>query len=244
MKNILIYFSLIFSLLQINCSISKYFTPVSSVKRDPQQQISDAEILKAFETKPQLVKPLTIALYGGGTSIKGFADSLKQLSFVRDVFEISPGIIEGDSYYQRRGHDWFDYYYQPSPINLSQLRLVAAQGKCDILIYCGVTHKYNQKPNYLAYSYLLLLTIAFVPGNDAELISNVDLFSVDVRNGFLYGTYTDQEVFRKDYVKISFEDHELNKVKEEQLDKMVPRLVDYVKELLSREEIYISSEGK
>jgi hypothetical protein len=238
MKKPLIIFFLLVSIFHIDCSSSKYFTPVSSVRRDPQQQISDQEIQKAFLTKPQLVKPVTIALYGGGSSIKGFADSLKKLEQVKDVFEISPGIIEGDSYYQRRGYDWFVDFYGPGSVNLSQLRLIAAQGKCDMLVYCGISHKYRQETNWLAYTYVLLLTALFVPGEDAELISDADLFCIDVRNGFLYGTYTDEEVFKKNYVTLNFQSN-LDPIKDKQTGKMVPKLVNYVKELLGREEIYI-----
>lgn len=226
------------SFFQSGCSGPKYFTPVSSVRRDPQQQISDSEILKAFQLRPQLVKPVTIALYGGGSSIKGLADSLKKIGNVKDVFEISPGIIEGDSYYRRRGYDWFDDYNQPAAINLSQLRLVAAQGKCDMLIYCGVSYKYNENINYLGYSYVLLLPMFFVPGLNAELVTDVDLFCIDVRNGFLYGTYTDEDVFRENYVTMHFKNR-LDSYKKEHTEKIVPHLVDYVKELLARDEIYI-----
>lgn len=160
MKNIFVLITLLsVSFLFNSCSgVSEYYTPVSSIRRDSKQEISDAEILKAFATKPQLVKPLTIALYGGGASIKGLADSLKKLPHVIDVFEISPGLIESDNYYQRRSNYWSDSYYGPEAINISQLRLAAAQAKCDLLIYCGAFHKYSQEPNFLAYSYILLLT--------------------------------------------------------------------------------------
>ncbi len=229
---------LLFSFLIQNCSNSKYFTPASSVKNNFQKEISDDAIKKALEAKAQLTKPVTIALYGGGSSIKGLADSLKKIDLVKDVFEISPGLIEGDSYYRRSGNMWYDYYNAPVSTNIDQLRLTAAQGKSDLLIYCGVGHKYRSTPNFLSSSYVLLLTVLFVPGQDVELISNVDLFCIDVRNGFLYGTYSGKEIFKKDYVTLSY-DRNIDSIKDKQTDKMVPSLLKYVKKLLSREEIYI-----
>lgn len=88
-----------------------------------------------------------------------------------------------------------------------------------------------------------MITAAFVPGQDAEFISNADLFCVDVRNGYLYGSYTDQEIYREDFVTLDF-DRKLDMIKDDLVHKMVPRLTSYVKELLGREEIYISDKSK
>ena len=224
--------------LQIHCAGSQYITPASAPRRNPGQQITDEEIRKAYETKPQLVKPLTIAVYGGGSTVDGFADSLRTINGVSQVFEISPGIIEGDRYYQRRSSRWYSYYSEPELTDLQHLRLIAAQGKADLLVYCGASHVYRQEKNFLSYTYVLLLTAIFVPGMDAELTTDVDLFFIDVRNGFLYGTYHDQEVFQKKFVTLGYED-QMDNVKKNQTDKILPRLTAFTRDLLAHDTMYL-----
>lgn len=230
--------TLLFSLLQFDCGSSKYITPASAPRRNPQQQITDQEIQKAFEAKPQLVKPLTVAMYGGGSPVKGFTDSLQKIDGISHVFEISPGLLEGDRYYQQRGYRWHPYYEEPEHTDLPRLRLIAAQGKADLLIYCGASHIYRSHINFLGYTYALLLTMFFIPGNDAELTTDVDLFFIDVRNGYLYGTYHDQEIYTKKFVTIYHEDN-IDDIKNTQIAKIVPRLIVFTKDLLAQENIYL-----
>jgi hypothetical protein len=229
---------LFFSLVQFHCTSSRYITPASTLRRNVQQQISDQDIQKAFETKPQLVKPITIAVYSGGSPVKGFADSLRHVDGISQVFEISPGLLEGDRYYERRGYRWYPYYDEPVTTDLQRLRLVAAQGKADLLVFCGASHVYRRQTNFLAYTYVLLLTALFVPGWDADLSTDVDLFFIDVRSGYLYGTYHDQETYSKSFVTIYHQDS-LDDIKDEHIAKILPRLLSFAKELLAQKNIYL-----
>ena len=104
------------------CSSQKYITPLSMVRPDSIFQITDQEILEAFQSKP-----LNVAIYSAGTSAVGFADSLRQLDFVNSVYEVSPVLVEGDHYYAYRSQGWGPFYSPPTT-DLKKLRLLAAHG--------------------------------------------------------------------------------------------------------------------
>ena len=86
----LVVFSTTLSFLFLNCGGKKYLTPVSMIRPDSLQKINDDDIRKAFENKPQLVKPLIVAIYNVGSVKTNFADSLRQIDFVKSVYAISP----------------------------------------------------------------------------------------------------------------------------------------------------------
>lgn len=199
-------FAIILMLSICNCSKQQYMTPISMIQPDPLLNITDEDVRRAFETQPQLVKPLNVAVYKANFSDHAFIDSLKSIPDIVDVFEISPWLIEGDAYHNRRSNRWYRYYSSPSNTNVKQLRLVAAQAKTNLLIYCGISHTFKTKPNFLAWSYLALVTIFFVPGMEASITTETDIFFVDVRNGFLYGSYHDDTKLHKKYTTMHFED--------------------------------------
>ncbi|MBM2813477.1 MAG: hypothetical protein HW421_239 [Ignavibacteria bacterium] len=219
----------------ISCSRTHYITPVSMIRPDTSFKVNDDEIKKAFETKPQLPMPINIALYTAGTSIQGLADSIRKIPGVANVFEISPGLVEGDSYYTKRLSRWYDTYSQPVTTNLKQLRYLAAQGKADLLIYCGTTHISKLKSNYFTWTYIFVVTMLFVPGQDYELTSNMDGFFIDVRNGFLYGTFNGSERSFKKYVLLNYEDDDS---KDANTNQILSDFLSSVRNLLANKEFY------
>lgn len=233
-----LYFLLITICILTNCSKYRYITPVSTVKPDSSFQITDDEIRKAFEKKPQLMKPLNVAIYFASYDKNSYADSLKRIPDLKNVFVIPPGLVEGDQYYKRRQYGWYSYYNPPRNTNIKQLRLYAAEGKADLLIFCGITHFYKERPNFLAYSYALLLTAFFIPGMNAELTTEVDLFFVDVRNGLLYATYHDEISHKNNYVTVFYQG-KIDKIKEQHVSSLLPGMIKTTREILEHPEFYI-----
>ena len=234
---IVIAISLAFS----NCSKRQYMTPTSMIQPDSLLDINDENIRKAFELQPQLFKPMNVAVYKAGFSDHAFIDSLKAMPGVANVFEISPWLVEGDAYHNRRSNRWYRYYNTPGSTNVNQLRYIAAQAKTDLLIYCGVSHTFHTKPNILGWTYIALVTALFVPGMEADITTEADIFFVDVRNGYLYGSYHDDTSFHKGYVTIYYHDSLDEKVAE-LTGELIPGMVDATRNVINNEEYFLETE--
>jgi hypothetical protein len=239
-----VIFSIIISLLLsfsfLSCAKSRYLTPISTVRPDSLLQITDEEIRKALESQPQLVKPLNIALYNSGFTKNSYADSLRTLDFVNNVFEISPILVESDNYYLYKRRSWYSYYDIPPPVNVRQLRILAAQGKADLLIVSSIAHSYKQSSNFFAITYVLLLTAFFMPGVNLEVTTDIDLFYIDVRNGFLYATFHDDIITKRNFVTLNYEGI-VERIKEKQAQSLLPSMLKDTKQLLSNPELYIKN---
>jgi hypothetical protein len=222
-----------------------YMTPVSIVKPDSLLQITDENIRKAFENQAQLTKPLVVAIYNAGLDKLPLIDSLESLKDIKAIFEISPWLIEGEEYKRRKESRWYYNYQEPRPTPIKTVRLQAASGKADLLVYCGITHSYEEEQNWLALTYFGLVTVAFVPGQKIKLTTEVDLFFIDVRNGYMYGTYHDEIIERKNYVLMSYADSpKFEEVKRNQVKKLVPGMVKAVQRILDNDEFYLKEGAK
>ena len=228
----------VISLLLTGCSRHRYLTPISTVKPDVDFQMTDESIEEAFQKKPQLTRPLNVAVYNANLTKNSFADSLRRMDIFQNVFEIPPALIEGEQYYQRKQYGWYPYYIHPPSTNIQQLRLAAAEGKADVLIYCGFSHYYREKTNPLGYSYILLVTALFVPGINIELTTEVDLFFIDVRNGLLYASYHDEITHEKNYATIYYL-NKIDDIKERHVQSLIPNMIRETRYILSRPEYYI-----
>jgi len=231
------------SLVFISCaSKHMYMTPVSTVKPDSLLQITDEKIREAFESEPQLTKPLIVGVYNASFDDHPFLDSLEKLEDIKSLFEISPWLIEGEEYRRRKESRWHYRYQEPKPTPIKAVRLQAAKGKADLLVYCGVTHSYKEDPNWLAWTYFGLLTMAFIPGQKYRLTTKVDLFFIDVRNGYMYGTYHDEIVERKNYVHLSYSGSvRFEEKKRRQVEKLLPEMVKAVERVLDNDEFYLQT---
>ncbi len=235
---LLLGLALIFS----NCASRKYLTPISTVVPDSQMTITDEEIRAAFQNQPQLVKPLNVAVYDVGSVHSSFADSLKNIDFVRGVYEISPSLVDGADYYSGRYRNWYGRYTSPPQTDIKKLRLLAAQGKADLLIVLVPTHSYYEHSNFLAATYILLLPALVVPGQDLEIITDVDMFFIDVRNGFLYATYHNQAKYKNNFVSFSDCAAAEDIVVPKQVENFVPDMIKETREILSHEEYFITQD--
>ncbi len=73
-----------------SCAHRQYMPPISVVKPDSLLHISDEEIKEAFNMQPQLIKPLTLAIYNASVDETPLINSLEALDGINSIFEISP----------------------------------------------------------------------------------------------------------------------------------------------------------
>ena len=149
-----------------------------------QKVVTEEDIKKALELKPQLPAPFKLAVYfvppksdwrrGSSWNWLGedknklleVTSELKNKNVVSDIFIINDAILEGN--------------------DNKAIRLAAARAGADaVLIINGVSDvdRYN---NALGFSYFLLITPFFVPGTEADGLFMVNASMWDVRNQYLY----------------------------------------------------------
>lgn len=240
MKTQIVIAGLLASALLSSCASKSYMTPISTVSPDSVYQITDDDIREAFKTKPQLTKPLIVAVYNASVEKNALPDSLEKLTDVKSVFEVSPWMLEGDNYKLRLENPWYGRYRDPNPAPMKAIRLEAAKGRADVVVYCGISHAVQQEGNWLAWSYVALVPMIFVPGQKCAIQSSIDVFVVDVRNGFMYGSYHEDVSDAKGYVRINYEStDEFREFKNKQVRKLIPGATKAIARILNNPEFYL-----
>lgn len=194
----------------VQCGSSSYVSPVSNIEYDvqdePEFQYSDSTIAKAFRTMPQINPPIKISIYNAGETVSHIAGDLDALTGVRNTSYITQGLIDfvkpaGSS----NGRDYFGGFRRT--IRSMDLRAIAAQSHSDLILYVEPSHKVRTGANALSLTYAGILPIFFVPGNNVEVTSAVDVYLIDVRNGFIYSSYRNQTRAEKRFVRIGHRKH-------------------------------------
>ncbi len=151
---------------------------------DPEREIDDAEIRRAFEARPQLQPPLKVAYLSldpeRSADLGGLLRSLPGLS---SVYELPSVLVTGRRRYDEAPRSWD----KPEPPSVRRMRLMAARAGCDVLIVFDSGHRLRQEANWLAAFNALLLPALFLPFLDEALDSYLEAFVIDVRNAYLYG---------------------------------------------------------
>lgn len=151
---------------------------------------------------PQINPPIKISIYNAGETVSHVAGDLDALNGVRNTTYITPGLIDfvkpaGVSTEARRQ---FGGYVRA--IRAMDLRAIAAQSHSDLILYVEPSHKVRTGANALSLTYAGILPMFFVPGNNVEVTSAVDVYLIDVRNGFIYSSYRNQTRAEKRFVRI------------------------------------------
>lgn len=180
MKN-LIFASL--AVMIVSCS-SKGFNKEmlrSELHVGDNRQVTDEEIQKVFNLKPQLPKPFKIGVFfvpgnyqtwemrwtaEDKDSILQLEEELKKTGEVSKVFLINESVAPGR--------------------DLKSLRLAAAHHGADALLVISAAHDTNRYQNAWAATYALLLPVFFVPGTVSEAFYVTRAALWDVRNEYLY----------------------------------------------------------
>lgn len=221
------------------CGSSEYLSALSSIQVDSLKQINDDDIRKALESNPQITLPTTLAIYNASRDKYPFQDSILTLSQIKRAIEISPSLLNPESYYRSQYNPYSSYNRAPKPIDLKQLRLYAAQAKTDLVLFVGTSSNFHQDANILSPLYLGLVTIPFVPGQFVELTTYLEAYIIDVRNGLLYSSYRDKRVLKKRYARVTF----VNKIdhhKNLQIQSMTPDLKKFIEKTLTNPALQLS----
>ena len=199
-----------------SCSSSKGFKK-EELRRElvvgETRQVTDEQIKKVFDLKPQLPKPFKIGVYFADNKLKNWdlrwnsedketilqlEEELKKTGEVSHMFLINESLVHG--------HD------------LKSLRLAAAHHGADALLVISSAHDTDTYSNKLAASYFLILPMILIPGTviDALFITRAALW--DVRNEYLYMA-VESESFKRLNIPIANldADKQLYKAKQDSL---------------------------
>lgn len=149
------------------------------------QVVTEEDIQKVLELKPQLPQPFNLAIYFAQPSqtkwrynnswkwsgedkdlFLEIKNELKDKGIASDIFALNDSIMEGS--------------------DLVAIRLAAARAGADaVLVVNGVSDldRYN---NALGITYVLLVPAFFIPGTTADALFMVNASMWDVRNQYLY----------------------------------------------------------
>ncbi|WP_340106029.1 hypothetical protein [Rhodohalobacter sp. 8-1] len=218
--------------------------PVSQVeqdvKTDPEYQYSDSSIAEAFQTMPQIKPPIKISIYNAGQTVSHIAGDLDALTGVRNTTYITPGLIDfvkpAGSPSERR-----NLYGYRRTIRSMDLRALAAQSHSDVILYIEPFHEVRTGANALAVTYAGILPMFFVPGNSVEVTSTVDVYLIDVRNGFIYSSYRNQTRAEKRFVKIGHRKH-TDELIERNNSVLLQSVVGELERVLKNESYFVSTE--
>ena len=180
---------LVFALLPLlaACGHSLY-QPGRGVRFDPNDQISDHEILSAFGARPQLAGPMRVAYFAfDDRHAADLESALGRLPRVEAVYRIPELLVLG----KRRFDEGAPADAQP--LSIRQLRLHAARAQCQLLVVLDYGYKIDRSANGWAVLNVLVLPSLFVPFLDSEVESYMDSYVIDVKNGYLYGQLNARE---------------------------------------------------
>lgn len=182
----------------IGCGV-KVYEPRAVFDPNDARAITDTDILKAFEARPQLQTPARIAFYEMGRGDKGLLGALESLKQVSGVYEIPALLVEGRRHYQdsmggRMGTA------RSIRISLKKLRLLAARARCDLLVLSSTVPVAEVSANWSVAFTPFLVTQFFVPMMRVKVTLKRELYVVDVRNGYLYRQVKASKQAKKGYV--------------------------------------------
>lgn len=180
--------SLFLMMVAAGCGVSTW-RPAARHPFDPHStlEINDQDIARAFEAKPQLpARPLRVAWFSWEPERReGIQAALDALPGVESAYAIPPLLVTGEGRFGGEAGAWPPA--APEPLSLKKLRLLAAQAQADVLLILDHGWRQTTEANGLAAFNVLLLPALFTPFLDSRVESYLDVFVVDVRNGYLYG---------------------------------------------------------
>lgn len=143
------------------------------------KEINDEDVRKAFEAKPQLSRPTSVAFYTFDSHRNDSIEAmLRQVPSVNGVLRLSSALTTR----QRRLE--VSPWPQELPVfpGVERLRLLAAEAQTDALVILDHDCRVEQ-------------TGALWWG-DRRSVSSLDVYVIDTRNGYLHDHFTATEVLR------------------------------------------------
>ena len=149
-----------------------------------QKIVTEKDIKKALELKPQLPNPFKLAIYFSTPNsewryryawnwlgedkdkLLEIKNDLKPKNIISDVIVINDSIVEGT-------HN-------------KAIRLAAARVGADAVVVINGVSDVDRYNNNLGFAYFLLITPFFIPGTEADALFMTNASMWDVRNQYLY----------------------------------------------------------
>lgn len=141
-------------------------------------KITEGDIKKAFDAKPQLPTPFKLAIYtnlsrwgsiwneSDQLELEGMKKELVSRNIITDIIYLNSTMIEG------RGN--------------KAIRLASARAGADAVIIIKGTGSVDRYNNVLGATYFLIVTPFFIPGTVADGLYLLNASMWDVRNQYLY----------------------------------------------------------
>lgn len=193
-----LFSGLIVTIILSGCSV-QVFRPRVVVDPYDAREITDQDIQKAFQARPQLRLPAALALYEMGPRDKALPRQIKQLRGVRTVYEVPTLLVEGprlDSSHRRSMAN----HGRRVVVSLKKLRLLSARARSDVLVLSSTTVVRRAQPNWLLCFVPLLITGLVLPMNHVQVTVQREVLVLDVRNGYLYKHFKLKRTTQKRYV--------------------------------------------
>ncbi|MGE5430996.1 MAG: hypothetical protein ACM3QX_07980 [Syntrophomonadaceae bacterium] len=203
------------------------------MKTDSLAKYSDNVIKNIYEAKPQMTFPIKLGFYTADKTLQLLEDSLSKINSVKKVYSLPETLVRRDP------PTYFTDYYDvvPGPVDLNQLRYLAAQGRTDLLLYCGASYEENVETNGWAWTNILLFPVLFMPSYHINIDAKAEIFLFDVRNNYLYLYKKFSNNFQERYVKYSrTERDEREKIEEELIKELMPQIIQAVEKELNNPE--------
>lgn len=176
---------------------------VAGFELEPQQEIDDDDIRKAFEARPQVPSKPSVSYYVFDDDYaEGVEEMLGGVSRVQSTYRIPALMVSGKRRFDQAPSHRYGYQEQAKPLSMKKLRLLAARAHTDLLVVVDYGYRVSDAPNELAALGVLLIPIFFAPMRDIEVESYVDSYVIDTRNGYLYGHVQTSKLSEEDYVNV------------------------------------------
>lgn len=205
---------------------------VAGFELEPQQEIDDEDIEKAFAAKPQIPQEPNVAYYVFGDDYaEDVSGMIGTLPDVHAQYRIPALMVDGS----RRFDDNRHYYGSPpkKPLSMKKLRLLAARAHSDLLVVVDYGYRVSDDANGLAALGIFIVPVFFARMRDITVESYVDSYVIDTRNGYLYGHVQTTREQEKEYVNVW--DDVAKEMIADQLDELMNKTGKLMTNLLAEE---------
>lgn len=225
----------------IQCGTSEIMTSQTTISKDKlEYQFSDSTIAEYFTMMPQINPPLKISVFEAGRQPWHLATDLEALPSVQHANYITPALIRLTGTNIPRTYGYSDRYFIDT-IDLMQLRSLAAQSHSDLILYVEPSHEVKGGANPLALTYAGILPMFFIKGNSVEVVSIVDVYLIDVRNGFIYTSFRNIVQSKKKYVKVNYR-KDADKLIAKNQDVLIESVIQEIKRSLGNEQFFADND--
>jgi len=162
--------------LSTGCSTRSYRTADAWTPTAPDDRAVDEAVSEALAAAPQMVTDPRVAVYSlDPDRADAVVEALEDVEGIAGVYALPTFLVDG----RMDG--------MSGEPDVAQLRLLAAQARCDLLVLAD--HRWEQETgvNGLVAFNVLLVPALFTPFLKVEVDSSLDSYVYDVRNGYFYG---------------------------------------------------------